>query len=34
VLKQPYQREANNLPSFNDAMYKEGLELHLKDIST
>ena len=34
VLKQPYQRETNNISNFNDVMYKEGIELQLKDIST
>ncbi len=34
VLKQPYQRAANNMFNYNDAMYKEGIELQLKDIST
>ncbi len=34
ILKQPYQRPANRLSGFNDSMYKEGIELQIKDIST
>jgi single-stranded-DNA-specific exonuclease len=34
ILKEPYQRAANSLSNYNDAMYKEAIELQLKDIST
>jgi single-stranded-DNA-specific exonuclease len=34
VLKEPYQRATNSMSNYNDAMYKEGIELQLKDIST
>ncbi len=34
VLRHPYRRETNSLYNNNDMMYKENVELELKDIST
>ena len=34
VLREPYRKETNSLYNNNDMMYKENIELELKDIST
>jgi single-stranded-DNA-specific exonuclease len=34
VLRQPFRKETNSLYNNNDMMYKESIELELKDIST
>jgi len=34
VLRQPYRKETNSLYNNNDMMYKENVELELKDLST
>ena len=34
VLRHPFQKETNNLSNYNSVMYRENVEIEIKDIST